>query len=311
LTIEKIPPCHIKNYNDSSLVIPTIKERRQYLFDLLNCLTRQIVKPSEVVIVCDEKITVPLETLTNYEELGIKFTFIVVSPELTLGATRNLGIRRTKAKYIYFLDDDTLPAQNWLVEMRESLKKGADVVGGVSEPLFKPGIKKPIWWDTVLLGPYVAVGNQYLKFGYDKIWGCNFAFSNNVIDKIGYFDEDLGMRRSYPKLLAEDSEFFDRAARSGLTVQFNSNAIVYHRLNADRINLANFKKRAWQEGRTIKQLSKKRKSYTNIAFFKVILFKALRGPYFVLMRKSKAVTLPIHMLLLIYEIMGWLGIGRQ
>ena len=134
-----------------------------------------------------------------------------------------------------------MPNQNWLVEMRESLENGADVVGGVSEPLFKPGIKKPIWWDTVLLGPYVAVGNQYLKFDYDKIWGCNFAIKNYVINKIGYFDEDLGMRRSNPKLLAEDSEFVYRAARSGLKLQFNSNALVYHRLNADRINLANFK----------------------------------------------------------------------
>lgn len=310
MTINKILADHKKDYVDS-LVIPTIKERRQYLFDLLNCLTSQIVKPREIVIVCDEKLTIPLETLMKYEKLGIKLTFIVASPELTLGATRNLGIKGTNSKYIYFLDDDTLPSKNWLAEMRKSLEQGVDIVGGVSEPLFKPGIKKPIWWDTVLLGPYVAVGNQYLKFAYDGIWGCNFAIRNDVINKIGYFDEKLGMRRSYPKLLSEDSEFVNRAARSGLTVQFNSNATVYHRLNAERINLANFRKRAWQEGKTIKEVNKNRKSYRNFAFFKVILFKAFRGPYFVLLRKSKAVTLPIHMLLLIYEIMGWLGIGHQ
>ncbi|MBN2604095.1 MAG: glycosyltransferase family 2 protein [Candidatus Thermoplasmatota archaeon] len=298
----------ISNFLDTSLVITTIKERRQYLVDLLQCILNQTIKPLEIIVVCDSKIKMPLEILGRYEALGIPIAFIEVSPELTLGETRNIGLRNTHNQYIFFLDDDTFPNSNWFVEMSKSLEKGADVVGGVSRPFFNKGFKEPIWWDEVLMGPYVAVGNQFLNF-YDKIWGCNFAIRKDVVNKIGYFDKNLGMRRASPKLLAEDSEFVDRAVRSGLVVRFNSRAVVQHRLNADRINLLNFKKRAWQEGETFKKLNVKRKSYSTSEFIRVISLKYLRGFYFVIKRKSTVVALPIHMLLLVYELMGWLGIN--
>jgi GT2 family glycosyltransferase len=194
-----------------------------------------------------------------------------------------------------------------LIEIKKSFEAGAEVVGGVLKPLFKPGIKKPIWWDEALMGPYAAVGNQYLKFRQNAIWGGNFAIRRDAVEKIGYFDGNLGLSKSGLKLLAEDSEFVARAVRSGLIVQFNPHAIVYHKLNAKRINLASFRIRAWQEGRTMKEL-KKYRSFTNVAFFKVVLFKAFRGPYFVLMRRSKIAALPIHVILLVYEVMGWLDI---
>jgi GT2 family glycosyltransferase len=161
------------------------------------------------------------------------------------------------------------------------------------------------------MGPYVAVGNQYLKLAHDNIWGCNFAIRKDIIKKIGFFDEELGMRRDYPKLLAEDVEFVDRAVRNGFAVQFNSHAIIQHRLDSNRINFANFKKRAWQEGQTFKNLSKKGEAYSNTSFLKIMLFKAFRGCFFVFKRKSKPTALPVHMVLLVYELMGWLGVCPQ
>lgn len=307
MTIDKNPVCHNAVQMDSSLVIPTIKERRLDLFELLHCLTHQIAKPCEIVVVCDGEIAVPMEIIGKYKELGIKLNFVKVSPELTLGTTRNIGIEKTITKYVYFLDDDTLPAQRWFTEILKSFEAGADVVGGMSKPLFKLGVKTPLWWDEALIGPYVAVGNEYLKFKQNSIWGCNFALRKDATEKIGCFDKNLGLRKSGPKLLAEDSEFVTRAVQSGLTVQFNPYAVVYHKLDGKKINLANLRMRAWQEGRTMKEL-KKYGSFTNVAFFKVVLFKAFRGPYLVLMRRSKIAALPIHVILLVYEVMGWLDI---
>ena len=106
-------------------------------------------------------------------------------------------------------------------------------------------------------------------------------------------------------------EFVARAVRNSLSVQFNSHAIIHHRLDSDRINLANFKKRAWQEGQTFKNLSKKRKTYSKLFFLKMMLFKAARGCFFVFTRRSKPTALPVHMGLLMYELMGWLGISPQ
>jgi len=311
MTIDKNPMCHSVVHMESSIVITTIKERKPDLFELLHCITHQEVKPFEVIVVCDGKITVPMEIITKYKELGMRFILIKVSAGLTLGTTRNVGIKKTKAKYVYFLDDDALPTQRWLIEIKKSLEAGAAIVGGVSRPLFKRSFKKPVWWDEALMGPYVAVGNQYIKFKHNGIWGCNFAIRKDAIEKIGYFDEGLGLRKSVPKLLGEDSEFVKRAVRNGLIVQFNPFAEVYHKLDANRISLAYIRMRAWRIGRTAKELNKKYRSYTNVAFFKEMLFKAFRGPYFVLIRKSKATALPLYMIMLLYEVIGWLGIRLE
>lgn len=305
MTIENLG-CRGDVHKESSLVIPTIKERRLDLFELLNCLSHQLIKPYEIVVICDGEISVPVEIVGKYKELGIRLDFVEAPSELTLGTTRNIGIKKTTTKFLFFLDDDTLPDQLWFAEMLKSFEAGADVVGGVSMPLFKPGVKTPLWWDEALIGPYVAVGNQHIKFKQDGIWGCNFALRRDAIEKIGCFDEDLGLRKYGPKLLAEDSEFVKRAVLNGLIVQFNPHAVVYHKLNAKKINLANLRMRAWQEGLTMKELKQKYRSYSTIVFFKVLLFKAFRGAYFVLVRKSRATALPISMILLIYELMGWL-----
>jgi len=163
MTINEKLMCPNTTSSGSSIVITTIKERRQDLFELLKCLTCQIVKPCEVIVVCAEKIEVPIEIITKYQELGIRFKLLQVSSELTLGTTRNLGIKNTQAEYVYFIDDDALPTQFWLMELNKSLQTGVDVVGGVSRPFFKSGFITPIWWDEALIGPYVAVGNQYVK----------------------------------------------------------------------------------------------------------------------------------------------------
>jgi glycosyltransferase involved in cell wall biosynthesis len=293
---------------NSSIIIPTIKEREKDLLELLHHITNQIVKPCEVIVVDGRKIKIPREIIEKYQQLGIRLVLIKVSPKLTLGAYRNVGIKKAKAKYICFLDDDVLPTRGWLLEIKKSLELGTDIVGGVSKPLFRSMVKAPLWWDEALIGPYVAVGNQYIKFKHDGIWGCNFAINKKAIKKIGYFDEDLGLRKAVPKLLDEDSEFVRRAVRNGLSVQLNPYAMVYHKLDVKRINLGDIRIRAFQQGLTMKELIKKYDAYTDVTFLKKMLFKAFRGPYFVLMRKSNAVALPIYMILLVYEIMGWLGV---
>ncbi len=295
-----------------SVVITTIKERRLDVIELLLRLSSQSEKSFEVVVVCDEDIPITDEIHQKYAERGLKLKIITVPTGLTLGATRNIGVMSAEAQYSIFIDDDALPSNSsWLTEMRNSLEAGIDIVGGVSEPLFEPGFQTPIWWDEILLGPYVAVGNQYVKYVPDSIWGCNFSIRSSLVNDIGFFNENLGLRKYGPKLLYEDSEFVKRATKKGFSVQLNKSAVVYHKLNSRRINLASFKLRALRAGLTWRELIKTDNSYSNQAFVKEIFLKLVRSLYFVLKRKSKAVTLPVFVILLEHEVIGWLGVSPE
>lgn len=299
------------NTLESSLVITTIKERKLDLFELLRFLPNQTAKPYEVIVVSDESVVFPIEIVAKYNKLGINLNSVVVSCELTLGATRNIGLNEAKCNYVCFLDDDTLPAPSWLAEVWKSLNSGAELVGGVSKPLFSPGYRQPFWWDESLIGPYVAVGNQYVKLTHNAIWGCNFALVKDIISKIGPFDENFGLRKQGPKLLAEDWEFVMRAVKSKLRVEFNHRAIVYHKVNSGRINFTSLRNRALQAGLTLKRIDKKNRSRLNAVFLKDLIFKIFRGPYLVLTQKSNVAALPIYMIMIVYEIMGWLEISYE
>jgi len=234
-----------------SIIIPTIWERESDLRELLYYIRHQTVLPYEVIVVTDGNIMHFKDILMDYIDCSIKFKPILIR-DSPLGMKRNVGIKKTTCDYILFLDDDVLPNRSWLFEMKKSLEDGADLIGGPSKPLFPNGLKIPRWWDESLIGRYVAVGN-----GPDRIWGCNLGIKKRVITDIGYFDESLGPQKGHPSIYGEDVEFVNLVRQKKLSVMFNPRAVVYHKLNAERLCVEYYKKRAVKEGYSIKELSKR------------------------------------------------------
>jgi GT2 family glycosyltransferase len=286
-----------------SLIVPTITEREQQLYELLNYLLALTEKPGEVIIVTDGS-TKPswLDEMTvRYEREGMELKFRRAPEGLTSGAHRNLGIKTSSGKYILFLDDDTLPETDWLSKIKKSLVEGADIVGGPSRPFFIHRIEPPLWWDAAMLGPYVAVGNEYILSKEYALWTCNFAMRDVVAKKIT-FDETLGMRKHGPQIYGEDSSFVKRATRYGFKVVFNPDAIVQHRLDNTRLTLKYLKMRALREGFSLKIAG----HYSTRMMLNEIMIRLLRGLRLALIRKGRITSLPVYLYLLLYEIIGWL-----
>lgn len=90
--------------NIISVIIPTLK--RNTLNAVLSALEKQTRKPDEIIVVED----------LNNESASI---------------TRNRGIEKSKGNLIAFLDDDTIPSENWLENFESELMKlDADGISG-------------------------------------------------------------------------------------------------------------------------------------------------------------------------------------
>lgn len=129
---------------------------------------------------------------------------------------RNLAAGEAKGEYLYFLDDDSLVAPDFLRRAAACYEKRYIVaVGG---PSLTPEDDSPLQqaFGLALASPFGggAVRNRYRRFGALRETGdhelilCNLSISATVFREAGGFD-----RRLYPN---EENELLVRLARKGL-----------------------------------------------------------------------------------------------
>ena len=161
--------------------------------------------------------------------------------EIGLSASRNAGVRASRANVIAFIDDDALATKDWIKIIRRAFRKDIDVAGGPVLPLYL--VTPPKWWEEKTWGSYIGVSK-------DRIIGCNFAVRKSLFSDIGYFNTRLGRKKG--KLLSnEEIEFIeDRASKAGAKILFISNMKVYHKIYPHRLTMWYLMKRSWWQGRS-------------------------------------------------------------
>ena len=121
-------------------------------------------------------------------------------------ANRNSGARASLGDWLVFIDDDCLPSENWLSEIRNATA-GCDVIEGKTVCPNKTNH---------------ALEDVVENLTGDLLWSCNLAISRSFFERIGGFDEDF--------LIAggEDLEFARRLRTTKARIHFATGAIVYH-----------------------------------------------------------------------------------
>jgi glycosyltransferase involved in cell wall biosynthesis len=150
---------------------------------------------------------------------------------------RNAGIREARGEILAFVDDDEVPAANWLQNLTESLHSGEWVgSGGPVIPNWKRS--PPRWWSygsPFTLGPLAAFDPQ-LGAGEMNTppVGANMAYRREMFKRYGGFRADLG--RVGGKLLAnEDIEFGRRVLAAGHRLRYEPFALMDHPVAESRV----------------------------------------------------------------------------
>ncbi len=174
----------------------------------------------------------------------------VHEPRIGLSLARNRGVQEARGDIVAFVDDDVYFDPNWLTSVYStfSMHVDADCLGGRSIPKFD--VTEPDWLSDRILRFYGSTqsGEEMRQMTFpEHPFGVNMAFRRRVFDVVGGFRPELG-RKGTSLLSDEEKELFYRIANARLKVLYVPDAIIYHRVSAERLDPHWLMRRAYWQG---------------------------------------------------------------
>lgn len=206
-----------------SVVIPNWNGRF-LLKDCLAHLKSQSFKDFEIIVVDNGSTDGSLDFLQErYPEVGV----MRLEKNLGFAAAVNLGIRRSRAKYIALLNNDTRVSKTWLdflarlLERKTSisavtpkvalmsgkLDSAGDMMNDVGQAYHRGHKDDPDAWNTPGFVFLITAGAS--------------LYRRNLFSKVGMFDEDFFA-------YGEDVDWSFRAQTQGYKFWYEPRAVVYH-----------------------------------------------------------------------------------
>jgi glycosyltransferase involved in cell wall biosynthesis len=166
--------------------------------------------------------------------VNIRYAF---EKEQGLNYARNTGIRESKGNCFGYIDDDILVKSDWLAAINESFHEhAADSVGGRIH--LEPSLVLPGWIKPEMYGflGYQDLGEESFEMDGKTHYpfGGNMWFNRRVVEKIGYFNPQLGRKGSGSKrselFKGAETDYCHRLAGAGGHIFYQPKAIVYHQI---------------------------------------------------------------------------------
>lgn len=197
---------------DLAVVIPTLNEEK-FIGNLLDSISYQSVLPKDIFVVdAYSKDKTRQEVKERQSKLPqLKFFQI---PRSTISKQRNLGVNKTLAKHLLFLDADMVLKDPRTLEkyIGEVEAKKPDIAASYNYPLSN------FWKDQVF---FLVMNTLYrlIKPFWPMANGMNIYARGDFFKKIGGFDEDLR--------IGEDHELVQRATKFGGKFSYLNTVKVY------------------------------------------------------------------------------------
>jgi succinoglycan biosynthesis protein ExoM len=202
------------------------------LLDGINSLTfSKCEVPDLEVIVIDNDSSGSASAICN-QTTDFKWQLkYCIEPQRGISYARNRAVASidSDSKFLVFVDDDEVPASNWLDELlfiQQSYQ--ADVVAGAVIPVF-PDPETPNW---------AAEGEffQYSRFPTGHF--LKVAFTNNVLINTDIFSKfDTIFDKRFALSGGEDAHFFMRVYLQGYKMVWADDAVVYEWIPKSRTNI--------------------------------------------------------------------------
>ena len=222
-----------------SIVVPTYARPAQLrrCLDGIACLKATTF--SFEVVVVDDGGPELLDTLVSScaDALDVR---LIRQSRAGPAAARNAGVAVARGRILAFIDDDCVPAPNWLAALvREMEPDDRRLLGGRVE-------------NALTGNPYSTASEQISQFVYDynRTGGAREPFftTNNIALAAHRFHAVGGFATSIPSRTAEDKEFCDRWRAHGLALAHVPAAVVHH---AHDLTFARFLRQHFNYGRGI------------------------------------------------------------
>lgn len=211
----------------ASVIVPTW-HRANALSATLDALTAQDTDGFEIIVVCDGD-DPAIRKLSETRQDAVSVRWIFHDRNRGLPAARNTGARAASGSLIVFLDDDVIPAVDWLrrhrdTHLQEPLR--TIVLGSLTEEYQSPPA------DSVEEMLRLRRAEGYARFfarcaanggtfEFAPHCGNNSSLTRDTFEEIGGFDEDQ-------RTIHEDLEMGERARAIGIRFVLEPNARAVH-----------------------------------------------------------------------------------
>jgi len=204
-----------------SVIIPICNAGRR-LFDLLDSLQDQTVKPSQIVIVDSDPTDETNETANRQNCKVIKINLT----NFDHGTTRNLGVAQTDSEFVVFLTQDVIPADEYMIaELIKPLQTDTNIAICYGRQLPRANTRPLERFFREFNYPPQSIlktKNSIPILGLKTFFCSNScsAIRRSIFNKIGGFKNNV--------IVNEDMLFAAKAILAGYNVYYNPEAKVYH-----------------------------------------------------------------------------------
>ena len=174
---------------------------------------------------------------------------IVDEPEGGKNRALNAALRVAEGDLYVFTDDDVVPHEDWLVQIRRAAEDQRDyaIFGGVIQPYWQ---RPPEDWILrhVPMGATYALTDPELPEGPVSpglVWGANMAVRSTLFDAGHRFNDGIGPNGAN-YAMGSETEFTYRLSQAGAQCWFCKDAIIQHIIRPNQME------KAWIMGRAVR-----------------------------------------------------------
>lgn len=217
--------------------------RPDYVRDCLAGLLRQSpdAGPFEILLVDSGS---PGDTPARLADLvaGTPNARMIRVDQPGVSLARNAGAAAASGDYIAYIDDDAIPAPDWVAQIKGGIAASSGVpavLGGRILPLWEAPL--PGWWPRSLCGVLSIIETEgcgaYGDITLPKTlspYGANMIVHVPTLRSIGGFRTGVG-RNGTSLISDEDVQLAWRLQRAGYAIRFDSRVVVHHQIQANRL----------------------------------------------------------------------------
>jgi glycosyltransferase involved in cell wall biosynthesis len=223
------------------------------LKELLVILSKQTFKDFEIVILIEKSIELEVAINDFISRTGLSNARTVfIQGELGQSRARNIAVANCVAEIIAFIDDDAIPAVDWVENIAKIMADGSVIaLTGATLPLWETSgadwFPKEFYW---IVSCTEFTGWKSTR-EVDRLWGVNMAFRREAMLYTSFKHGHVASESGKSGIEGDDVGFgIELALRSSKRLLFEPKVRVYHRITSGRLSLNYIRRKGFWLGFT-------------------------------------------------------------
>jgi glucosyl-dolichyl phosphate glucuronosyltransferase len=237
----------------SAAVCTHASERLEDLAAGLAGLAGQTRPPVEVLVVVDRN----PELLARVEARWPGLRVVANTDHGGIAGARNTALAQATGDVVAFLDDDAVPAPDWLERLGAAYDDpDVQVVGGWVRPAWDNARPAHLPAELDWVVGCSHRGRPTVRTDVRNVTGASISLRRDLVDRVGGFDERVS-RKDAGLATCDETEFCIRVAQQvpGSRIVLEPAAVVHHRVTPHRGTWAYLRARSFAEGESKAQVA--------------------------------------------------------